>query len=38
MEAKVLGVLVDLAGIEPATSSMPFLILDWSEATRANRE
>jgi hypothetical protein len=29
---------VDLAGIEPMTSSMPFLILDWSGTIPANRE
>ena len=32
--------LVDLIGIgiEPTTSSMPFLISDWSGATQTNRE
>jgi hypothetical protein len=30
--------MVDLVGIEPTTSSMPFLIFDWSEATRGKRE
>ena len=32
------GDLVDLVGIEPTTSSMPFLIFDYSGATRAKRE
>ena len=27
---------MDLVGIEPTTSSMPFLILDWSETIQAN--
>jgi hypothetical protein len=30
--------LVDLVGIEPTTSSMPFLILDCSRATTTARE
>jgi hypothetical protein len=30
--------LVDLAGIEPATFSMPFLLFDCSRATRGKRE
>jgi len=32
------GDLVDLVGIEPTTSSMPFLIFDWSGATRRKYE
>jgi hypothetical protein len=30
--------MVDLAGIEPATSSMPFLIFGCTRATTAERE
>jgi hypothetical protein len=30
--------MVDLVGIEPTTSSMPFLIIDCSRATTAKRE
>jgi hypothetical protein len=29
---------VDLVGIEPTTSSMPFLIFDCNRATRTERE
>jgi len=35
---KQLKRLVDLVGIEPTTSSMPFLIFDWSETTLINRK
>ena len=30
--------MVDLVGIEATTSSMPFLILEWSGATQAQHE
>jgi hypothetical protein len=38
MEPKPLIKLVDLAGIEPATSSMPFLIFGCNRATPKKRE